>query len=253
MFRNVHVLTNDYERIEEWVIEIARRRGYTERIEQTSDEAKMYITTIFGESDIDWITFFETPSTGIRHLIADLAAITDSLTLGISIEPDVEWSFRIMRGMNLIGDFHWAAPLEEMHNLDDAVGKLENKKLEDLGIVTQSGLSGLEKLNQRMLSRSRIRSSDPHVELEYRARMSNGKLIPTIPELPEELPALLARHLDGSSAARFRRILGKPHLNVVQMAAEFAHYIHLPDPFRNATDLEQCEATNHMIRFWRFR
>lgn len=253
MFRTVHVLTSETERIEEWVNEIARRRGCDSPSEHAPVEARLSITTVYGESDFDWITFIETPSAGIKRLVSDLAAITDSLTLGLSIEPDVEWSFRAMTGLNLLGDFHWTAPAEELQNLDEEVGKRENRKLEDLGICTQSGHPGLEKLNQRMLSRSRIQSSDPHVELKYRARLSNSELVPAIPELSEELPVNLARNLPGSSAARFRRILGKPHLTVVQMAAEFAHYIHLPDPFRNVEDLERWGIRGREIRLWRFR
>lgn len=255
MFGNVHVATDQINDVDDWMISIAAQRGKITLLSTSDSKECWSVIAARSKCDSQWITLYDSMPRNIRQFAAETAAVSGCVTIGIMIDPLQEWSFRLIEGPNALGEFHWIAPVAELKKLESSVIEIEKQKLVDLGLHIRSSCSGLAKLKERIASKQRIESSDPRVEIGYRARISRNELLPPAPELDDELPAILARTIPGTRASRFRKMLAKPHLTVEQMAAEFAHYLEITDPFLSIEDAQQASMDNQFYWYkqWNFR
>jgi hypothetical protein len=177
------------------------------------------------------VSIFPDNPNSIRNLTVEISTGTDSPVIGITIQFPCEWNMFAAQHAKLRVQYHWAVSCDAETD-DGVLAEIETDRLKALGLVIPDDLKSRSTRGKT----KRIRSGDPHVELHYREKMSDGNLTPQHPEMDPEIPKILSGMFPGSVAARFRNILGKPHLSVEQMAAEFTTYLQISSAFTAYSD-----------------
>jgi hypothetical protein len=232
MFRNIHVFQATPNQISEAIIDIAGRRNITAIAPSDTAVWKVLIST---ESS-QWISVFDNQPDKLRESASDLSVLTSKTSLAISIDLPLEWNFWVFSSGDLACKYAWSIPPADDSQTGNALKNLTAGKLRDLGIDLPARMRKRMNGSDENRGAQIIHSSDPHVELHFRKKISDSKLAPPEPELAPELPKILSTLFAERTAARFRKILGIAHLSVENMAAEFTSYLEINQAFATFDD-----------------
>ncbi len=225
-FWNIHIYHAEIQSAVETLTDIASRRGL-KPVETASGE---WIWEMFIHSDSpSWISIFDNEPQNLKNLTLDISNSMPEPVIGLMMNLPVDWGFYLALQGELLGSFSWQVPVPEVDE-ESMMDTLETQRLVDLGVLIPSQ-TNQPLLRKRRTHNARIESNDPYLKMKYRARISNNQLLPPTPDLDPALPKKLAELFSMISMARFRKILGQPHLGVQQMVAEFSSHLELPGVF----------------------
>ena len=227
MFWNIQIPNIELQPVENALIEIAGCRQM-KLMDSPNQPADWKIVIHRGSGD--WVSIYDTQFSNIKSTTSHLSKLLESKGLGIFINSPWEWGFWVADCGELKAAYRWEIP-DQSYRDDRILANLEEGRLAKLGLKLPKKAE--VKISKLRDSNRRLRSSDPHVELNYRAKISDGDLLPPLPQMDPELPRILSRTFPGRPASRFRNILGKPKMDVDQMAAEFSGFLEIEGAFRN--------------------
>jgi hypothetical protein len=231
MYWSFHIFQGEAKLISAALTEIAAMRGL--KPATIHDEKSVWKGIILSDS-VEWVSVFDNQSGRLKGTCQDLSGHTGLPVLAIRIDLPYEWGFFAASGGAIAARYLWSIP-EEFMGTEASVHDLEKQKLESLGV----------KIPGILIGGKRIASSDPHVELHYRKKLSQD-LAPPPPELVPELPKIMSKLFPERPAARFRKILGESHLTVEAMAAEFTSCMEITHAFDSYETLKQTPADSHL-------
>ncbi|MBN1552209.1 hypothetical protein JW979_12115, partial [bacterium] len=245
---NLYLWRTHLPELVEGIFNFMSKRGW-KKMEGT-DFSKAECEVIIAPDGEDWTAIFVSPLNMLSNLAQSLTFETDQSGLVLEMDIPTSWKFLVLKGGDVITQYSWEIPAEILEKQTD-VASLEIKKLRSLGI-TLSESKHAKKKGSCSRSDQHIASSDPHVELSYRKKISNGLLVPPDPEMSPELPKLLSVCFPDLSVSRFRKILSKPHLTIENMIAEFTNYLGINRVFRRFEDIRNDPEIKRCGSHWRY-
>ncbi|MCD4652628.1 hypothetical protein K8T06_01690 [bacterium] len=218
-----HILHCDVDDVRDGLINLGARKGLIPSDDRKMSKKAKWTVGIFHLSN-DWITVLDSYKCS-DETASCLAHELQAFTLSIIMEITSGWSFSAFEGDKIIARYKWDIPMETLCKQKSEIENFEEQRLKDLGLVN----AGVLQLGKGLNCPGRVISSDPRIEMNYRSRMSSGALTIPDPELDPELPRRLHKSTGMSTAARIRKILGTPHLNVEAAVAEFGFAMNFPN------------------------
>ncbi len=233
-FRNIHLFQADLDKATDAIVDFAADIGLVPmETEMEIPRSGSFLAVKNGE----WISIFYTVRLALKKATAALSFLTQHPALGLDIHLPDAWDFLVAEQGDIIGAYNWCCDPGEIVEAD-RLRALERKRLENLGLGNMPKGANLLRELLKSGKKARIRSSDPYVELQYMKRIAGEEVERFAPELDAALPGKLAKVFPGKRAAGFRRILGKPHLSVEQMVAEFCGFMELEFVFESFDSME---------------
>jgi len=214
------VLRSNVESVREALINTGARMGLLPVSSKKEIDDAIWSAAIYQHSP-DWVSVYDS-SKDKNKTASSLAHELEAFVLTISVDPEWSWSFSAFKGNSLIAQYEWKLPRSERES-QEKVAKLEREKLIALGLMNA------DKLKDTKRKLNRLQSYDPRLEIHYRSKISEGRLDSPEPEFSPELPKRLHKQTGMSTAAKIRKILGTPHLDVYAAVAEFGLALNLPN------------------------
>ncbi len=193
----------------------------------------------------NWTSVILHPETRLTEIASTLTHRKDRGCLAMQICLPDEWTLHLFDCGNPTGRYSWLLP-EQFHDeqLFENLSRLERLKLQDLGMEISVHENSLLKSGE-----SRINSQDPHLEMSYRARISEDDLIPPVPQLDDELPERIVRVCGRGRKAKIRKILGRPHLSIAHMISAFAGHMNIETAFLSYEEALDCGGGVYTIHY----
>ena len=253
MFSAIHVKMESEEPIQEGLINIAAKRGLQP---QANGSCQWEVLTFAnGVGSDSWISIVENNNLPLKSFAINVSVELPSPVIGIYIRNPDEWGFWACKDGRVVSAYSWDMETKDLEDKESIIRDLEIDRLRELGVDLPKNTN--EFMREKLLRRARhISSSDPVLEMKFRSRVSGDLLVPQSPCMDPDLPKRLVGLFPGKSKARFKKILGCPHLEINHMAVAFANYLALADVFveHNSISLKRdMLANNKNFSVLRFR
>ncbi|MBN1355888.1 hypothetical protein JXA40_06405 [bacterium] len=218
---NIHTRNLNRQAAHEILLDFAAKRMHTDpqsRIRSSFRAAGISTPT-------GWLSLFPEERESVKALTVEISGGCGGPAVGLLINLPDDWRFFAASRGSICVDYHWVFPTR-LRQIERDLVRMEAERLKSLGLKWPD-----RGPVDNGPVRTRLRISDPHVELRYREKLSGDEWDHLRPDLEPETPGVLSRLFPGCPAARFRNILGRLHLSVEQMAAEFTSYIEILHAF----------------------
>lgn len=219
----IHVLDRSIGKIDESIIEFLSR--YNKIIETCSDISRTTPEPYIGVFSLAprWVSVSEKLKMS-ADLAAHFAYQLKAFSIIMTVEGSRAWGFSVYFENECIGEYEWELPPGYQETLTNRIATYEERRLQKLGV------RGLDILKTRRKQHpDGTDFTDPGLERRYRSRLSNGALDLQPPALQPDLPRLIHKLTGMSTAARLKKILQTPHVNIGGAAAEFSLALGLPN------------------------